>query len=177
MRGRWFMIFLIVAGILFYLSQRAQRAIGVGQPVPDFALPTATGEVLHLDALRGQVVLLNFWATFCRACAVEMPSLNRLAAHFAGRNFQIIGVSEDGLPQEAWPRIAAYQERIAIDFPVVLDASGAVADRFGTFMLPETYVIDVRGRLVRKVVGVITWDDPNMVAEIDGLLQSSARSF
>lgn len=170
MRLRWIIIFLLCAGFVFYMSLRTQRTIAVGQPVPDFTLPAEADRPLQLASLRGQVVLLNFWATFCHACATEMPALNRLAAHFAGKHVQIIGVSEDGPPEQAWPQITAYQERIPIDFPIVLDAHGHVADQYGTFMLPETYLIDREGRLVRKIVGVIAWDHPDIIAEIEHLL-------
>ncbi len=173
MRVRWLIIALLCASILFYVSLRAQRTIAVGNTLADFALASVDGHILHLHDFRGQVVLLNFWATFCQACAAEMPSLNGLVTRFAGKPLAIIGVSEDGPPEIAWPRICAYQQQLPMQFPVVVDPHGSVADEYGTFMLPESYLIDRQGHLIRKIVGAIAWDHPTVTAELEKLLQPS----
>lgn len=185
MSARLLWVLLLSAGIVFYFSLRSgQGRIAVGQPVPTFSLADAEGQSHTLEAWRGQVVILNFWATNCYTCATEMPALNRLAQHFTGQPVQIVGVSEDAPPVPAtdhaaaqaalasvWRGIAAYRQQVPIDFLVVLDPGGEVADRYGTYMIPETYIIDTAGRLVRKVQGAIEWDHPQVLQEISALLQ------
>ncbi len=169
MRVRWILIVLLCAGILWYVGRRSEPDFPDNR-VPAFSLPQEDGSILRLADLRGQVVLLNFWATYCYPCAQEMPSLNRLAAHFSGQPFKIIGINEEGGLELAWSRIREYRTRVPINFPLVVDANGAVADAYGTFTLPETYLIDPEGRLVRKVVGAITWDQSSIISEIESLL-------
>lgn len=168
MSARIWWVLLLAAGMVFYFFLRAgQDRIAVAAPVPDFSLPDARGQLHTLHAWRGRVVILNFWATNCYTCVTEMPSLNRLAQHFAGQPVQVVGVSEDA----SWEDIQSYRQRIPMDFLVLVDPGGEVADHYGTYMIPETYIIDTAGRLVRKVRGAIEWDHPQVLQEISALLQ------
>ncbi|MBI2343348.1 MAG: TlpA family protein disulfide reductase [Deltaproteobacteria bacterium] len=170
MRARIVLILILVGGILFYFSMREKGSVRLGSEAPAFALQNAEGETIRSVSFRGQVLLVNFWATFCHTCVTEIPSLNRLATHFRGRPFQILGISEDAGGTLAWETMARFQQSVPITFPILLDLSGHVADQYGTYLLPETYLLDGEGEVVRKITGGINWDDPQVIEEIDALV-------
>ncbi len=141
------------------------------EEVPNFTL-TLNGRTQELRDLRGQVVVLNFWATWCPPCVAEMPSLERLHQKFRDRGLMVLGISVD---QDA----AVYENFLQtynITFPNYLDPEKKISTLYGTFMYPETYIIDARGRLVRKVIGPLEWDDPQMVDFLTRLLEGSPSS-
>lgn len=174
-QGRLTCVAVVLFGFLFFLGIKPDsQVLAIGQPVPVFRLPNSTGHIVDLASLRGQVVLVNFWATSCGACVEEIPSLNRLAAQFESAPFVILGISLDGASHDAWLRIAAFQRQVPMAFPVLLDEDGQVADQYGTFMIPESFLVDARGRLVRKVTGAIAWDDPQVIREISTLIEKAA---
>lgn len=175
MRGRLIVVVVAFLGILYFLGiQPDSQTLAIGQPVPVFRLPNSSGHIVDLAALHGQVVLVNFWATSCGACVEEIPSLNRLATQLGSAPFVILGISLDGAAHDAWPRIAAFQRQVPMAFPVLLDEDGQIADQYGTFMIPESFLVDARGRLVRKVTGAIAWDDPQVIREISILIEKAA---
>ncbi len=119
----------------------------VGSPAPGFALPALYGTDLRLDSLRGQVVVLNFWAPWCQPCKEEMPAL--VATWNAAKPgcLAIVGVTEESTREDA----AAEAQRSGLPYPLVLDADGAVGRAYGLTAYPRTYVIDASG-VVRKVL-------------------------
>ncbi len=141
--------------------------IATGQPAPGFALPRvgAEGE-LRLADLRGQVVLVNFWATWCKPCEDEMPAMERLHQSLEGRAFELVAVSVDEGPDE----VVAFQERLGLSFPIVLDVERDVARDYQSFKFPETFLIDAEGVLVARYIGPRDWDAPEYQARIERLL-------
>lgn len=136
-----------------------------GNVAPDFGLEL-DGKPAKLADLRGKVVVLNFWATWCPPCVEEMPSLNRLQKQIAARGGTVLGVSVD---EDA----AAYGKFLRdhqISFPTYRDPSKKVALRYGTVMYPETYVIGQNGRIARKIIGPQNWDSPELITYIRSLL-------
>ena len=124
------------------------------------------GKSEHLSDFRGKVVVLNFWATWCPPCVEETPALIELNKRIANRNGVVLGVSVDEDP-------AAYEKFIqdhGINFPTSRDASKKYAQDYGTVMYPETYIIDRRGKIARKVIGPQDWNSAEMVAYFDALL-------
>jgi peroxiredoxin len=124
------------------------------------------GKAEHLSDFRGKVVVLNFWATWCPPCVEETPSLIELNKRLASRNGMVLGVSVDD-------DRAAYQKFLqdhGINFPTSRDASKKYAQDYGTVMYPETYIIDRRGKIARKVIGPQDWNSAEMVAYFDALL-------
>ncbi len=134
----------------------------MGEVAPDFTVSDGATTV-HLASYRGQVVLLNFWATWCMPCVAEMPSL--LALHHEQPNLVILAVSVDDDP-------AAYTRFIArhhIDFLTVRNPSESIPRLYHTDMWPETYLIDRTGHIRRKFVGTQDWTSPEIVNGLKGL--------
>jgi cytochrome c biogenesis protein CcmG, thiol:disulfide interchange protein DsbE len=173
--GTWAAL-CVAAGIItvFALpSYRQGEASIAGTTARDFPLDL-DGKPTHLSDLRGKVVILNFWASWCPPCVEEAPSLNRLQKHIASRNALILGVAADENP-------AAYQKFLtdqSVVFPTYRDPAtkdnrSPIAMSYGTAMIPETYVIDRHGKIARKFIGFQQWDSPDMLAYFDKLLGQS----
>ena len=153
--------------VIFFSQPRGQYAApALGERVPNFTLRDETGKVVALSEFRGQIVVLNFWATWCPPCIDEMPSLNEFAEKYQGNGIQVIGLSVD-------ENVAAYEEFLAsnqISFLTLRDPAHNTSDIYGTFRFPETYIIDREGRLARKVIGAIDWASPREFKYFDELL-------
>jgi len=136
-----------------------------GDP-PPLALATLDGR-LDLAAMRGKVVLVNFWATWCPPCVHEMPSLQRLKDRLAGRPFEILAVNMG----ESERDIRAFLDtKVKVDFPILLDRDGAVLKAWKVFVFPTSYVLDTEGRIRLGVFGEIEWDGPEVVQQVLELL-------
>jgi peroxiredoxin len=112
-------------------------------PAPDFTLHAADGHNLRLQELRGQVVLVNFWATWCGPCREEMPQLNRLYEKYRGSGFTLLGVSVDDDANNA----VAVARRLGVSFPVLLDTDKTVSKLYDLATMPSTVLIDRDGRV------------------------------
>jgi thiol-disulfide isomerase/thioredoxin len=125
-------------------------------PAPPITLETREGKKITLADFRGQTVFLNFWATWCDSCRVEMPSMARLATDLKRPGFTMIAASVD----DSWKEVDQFLGKRALDFVVFRDAGSKGADAFGTHKLPETYVIGPDGRIKAKFTGPREWNDP-----------------
>lgn len=138
-----------------------------GRTPKDFEL-TLAGKPAHLSDLRGKVVLLNFWATWCPPCVDEAPSLNALQHRIAPAGGTVLGLSVDE-DQSAYEE---FLKNYAITFPTYRYPTGVqLAKDYGTTMYPETYVIGRNGKLDRKIVGPQDWTSPEMTAYLNTLLK------
>lgn len=138
----------------------------LGSVAPDFSINDATGKTVQLSDLRGNVVLLNFWATWCPPCKEEVPSLSRLNARMAGTAFRMVTISIDeggGNAVESFFRVAGYR------LPTLLDPAGTVGKLYGITGVPETFIIDPQGVIRKKVVGPRAWDDPSVISYLSEL--------
>jgi cytochrome c-type biogenesis protein len=118
------------------------------EPAPDVELKTTDGKPLKLSDLRGQVVLLNFWATWCVPCRSEIPGLNEMQRDLAGRGFKVLGVSTS----DSADLVREYQKDVKQDYTVAIGDDG-VASKYAVGVLPTTFVIDREGRIRHKVIG------------------------
>lgn len=152
-----------------FLPDRRSEPPPAGQPAPDFNF-TGEGGPRRLSELRGQVVVLNFWATWCPPCVEEMPSLERLHRKLASRGVVVLGVSVD--------TDAVAYEKFLRDFHITFlnfrDPGGHIPLRYGTTMFPETYIIDRDGRVARKIIGPHQWDNPEILSYLTHLAGSTA---
>ena len=149
-------------------SYRQGEASIAGKTAKDFSIDLS-GKPGHLSDLRGKVVVLNFWASWCPPCVEETPALNRLEEHIASRGGVVLGVSVDEDP-------AAYQKFLVdqkVAFLAYRAPSNKIALDYGTSMYPETYIVDRHGRIARKIIGPQKWDSPEMLAYFDSILGKS----
>lgn len=137
-------------------------------PVPDIALSGLEGDEVRLSALRGKVIVLNFWATWCPPCIEEMPSLERLYRRFRNRQFEIVAVSVDA--EGAKPVRKFIGER-GFTFRVLLDPAKKTEVPFGVRGLPISYVIDRKGRMVAGAIGAIDWSSKKATTYFENLLR------
>ncbi len=150
--------FLATAG-----CDRGQQPRELGKIAPAFTLHDGA-QTVSLAQYRGQVVLLNFWASWCAPCVDELPSL--MALHNRLPQLMILGVSIDSDPQ-------AYRNFLAqnrIDFLTIRDPSQATMHRYGTVQIPESYVIDRSGHIVRKYISAQDWISPEIVLTLSAIL-------
>lgn len=164
-------IALLCIALLVAFSASEESPFAVGDHLPHFTLQDLEGNTWRSEDLHGHVVLLNVWATTCGSCAAEMPALNRLHTQYKARGVSVLGLNEDGPRRYAVPQIERYLERIPIEFPILLDGDGQVANQLGTFRIPETYIIDQQGNFVEKIVGEISYDDESLHETLQLLLE------
>jgi len=131
----------------------------VGSPAKEFTVADSDDSV-SLNQYRGQVVLVNFWATWCPPCVEELPSLMTLQERMKGRGLVVVGVSID-VDGDAYHRFLKLHN---INFVTVRDPEQKVASMYGTSGWPETYIIDRQGVLRRKFVGPVDWNAPDVIA-------------
>ncbi len=138
-------------------------------PAPEISVVSiATGNALKLSDLKGKVVLLNFWATWCPPCREEIPSMMKLNTFMAGKPFQMVAVSID---EGGKPTIDAFFKETGLLLPTYLDESGNSAKSYGVTGVPESFIIDKQGVLVKKVIGGFAWNSPEVVAYLEGLMK------
>lgn len=170
MKPRLLLALLLAAAVGYFLYvYEGPQAGRVGSQAGEFTLPGRSGAV-HLSDFRGKVVLLNFWATWCPPCVREMPSLEALRKHMNGLDFQLIAVSVD---DTGWEAVNPFLMRVPVAMTILLDARGDVSSQYGTYQLPESYLIGRDGRILKKYVGPRDWMDPAIVAEIENYARGS----
>ena len=144
------------------------------KPAPELSFQDAQGKELSLADFRGQVVVLNLWATWCAPCRREMPSLDRLQAEHGGDRLHVVALSIDrgGLEQ-----IEAFYDEVGIQhLAIYRDPKAATSRTLGAFGLPTTVVFDRDGREVGRVLGPDEWDSDEAVAILRALMGPSSRS-
>ena len=138
----------------------------VGQRAPDFVLPSLDGRTHRLEDLRGKVVFLNIWATWCPPCRAEMPSMVRSYERLKDRGVEILAVSEDGDEAALRRFVAAFR----VSFPVLLDEGKRVYQLYRATGVPETHLIDKSGVIRRSVIGPFDWTSAGVLQEVEALL-------
>jgi len=130
----------------------------VGSTAPDFqAVELPSGRPATIENYRGKVVLLNIWATWCPPCKIEMPSMERLHQKLAGTDFQLVAVSVD---EEDSSVVNKFVKEYGLTFPVLHNQDGSIRQIYQTTGVPESFVIDRDGVIVKKVIGAADWDAP-----------------
>lgn len=136
---------------------RGSHPRNIGNPAPLFSISDGTHSV-DLSKLRGHVVVLNLWATWCPPCIEELPSL--LALHQKMPNLEIVAISMDQDPDVYHQFLIQHH----VDLVTIRDADQRINGLYGTVQIPETYIIDRQGILRRKFIGAQDWTDPNIMS-------------
>lgn len=138
-----------------------------GAKAEDFSLPDVAGKQMSLAQYNGKVVMLNFWATWCRPCRTEMPSMQKLYHAYKDKDFVILAVSVD---RKGKGDVNEFVRQNGYTFPILLDPDSTVSDRYHVPYLPATFIIDRQGRIVSREYGGRSWDSPAVKSKIDELL-------
>jgi peroxiredoxin len=151
------MTFAIYAGI-------HERVVNAGDSAPGFTIKADNGRTVTLPNFGGKILVLNFWATWCPPCVQETPSLSNFAAAFKDKGVVVLGVSVD-------KDVKAYQQFLDKFKPAFLTArNGDLHADYGTFMYPETYIIDAQGKVLKKLAEPADWMAPEVVQYMNSLL-------
>ena len=157
---------VLLAVVFVYVIYAAihQRVVVAGDTAPDFSITAENGRTVSLSNFGGKLLILNFWASWCVPCVEETPSLSRLAQDYASKGVVVLGISVDKDPQ-------AYRKFLKKFSPAFLTARDLkIHEEFGTFMYPETYIIDAKGRVVLKIPEPADFSDARVTQIIDSLL-------
>ncbi len=134
-----------------------------GTPLaPEFELPDLDGKSVRFSDLKGKVVLVNFWATWCPPCRAEIPSMERAWAKLKEGGVAMLAVHVGGDSDKIWGFLADFN----VTFPVLIDKSSKVSKEWQTIGLPTTYVADGQGRKALRAIGGREWDQPDLIASI-----------
>lgn len=136
---------------------------------PDFLLDTAAGGKASLAMYRGQVVVINFWSTWCAPCRKEMPSLERAWQQLKSDNVVVLGIAIQDEPE----MVARFIGESGITFPILLDADGAVTQVWPFSGIPATFVLDPSGRIIYQALGLREWDSEPILKKITALAASA----
>ncbi len=183
-RQQWTLIAGVVTtavfGVALAIKLRPElNLLEIGSRAPEFhATDLRTNRPTTIADYRGKVVLVNIWATWCPPCREEMPSMERLNKKLAETDFRIAAVSVDGdgfYPAEAkGPNdIMAFADQLGLTFDILHDPSGAIRRSYDIFGVPESFVIDRDGVIVKRVIGAADWDAPVNEALIRSLLDGA----
>jgi peroxiredoxin len=167
MRYLVLIVLLVVLGGGAYIYFNMPPApAAAGDMAPDFTLEDTEGNKVTLSALRGKVILVNFWATWCPPCKEEMPSMEKLNQIMADEDFVMLAINADENGRAVVPD---FLKKNPHDFTVLYDDQGAVKQDYGVYKLPESFIINKGGTIVEKVAGAIDWASPQTVAYLKNL--------
>ena len=143
---------MLVFGYKMAGKAPARSASGAGQSAPDFALQSIEGKTVHLSDLRGKAVVVNFWATWCQPCKIEMPWFVELQKQYGPEGLQIVGISadEDTTPEE----LGKFTKELGINYPILIGKEEVEQAYGGIQFLPVTVFVDRDGKVVDKVFGL-----------------------
>ncbi len=181
-RRQWIIVGAVVALLAVlvgvgWMARGRFLPVEVGSAAPEVHATDLRGNPVKLSELRGQVVLLNIWATWCGPCRQEMPSMERLYTQLRGEGLRIIAVSIDAGEGQVDPDghaggdVAGFVSDFGLTFDIWRDPSAQIGRDYRTTGVPESFLVDRDGRIVKKVIGATEWDDPANVDLIRRLLK------
>lgn len=174
---------MVILGVLisgavavFFLLRQGENPAATGQPpvvsvnlpAPDFSLPLLDGRKTRLSDHGGRVVLLNIWATWCPPCLSEMPSMEKLYQKFREAEFEILAVSIDAMGTDV---VAPFIRNHNLSFPVLIDSKGTITRLYRTTGVPESFIINKEGVVVKKIIGPIDWTEQSVLEFFQDLIQ------
>lgn len=165
---------VLLAALAFVIVYSVQdHVVGVGDSAPAFRVKTESGAVMTPTDFGGKLLILNFWASWCAPCVQEMPSLNEIQKMFASQGLVVLGVNVDSR-EELYRKMV---QRFQITFQTVRDPQENINYRYGTYKVPESYIIDRNGKVLQKYAGLPdvngewkVWTDPQIVSYVRSLL-------
>jgi len=165
---RWLFLLAVLGGVGALIWQslpEAPAVVQTGSKQIAFKLPDLTGEMQAMP--EGEVVLLNFWATWCPPCRQEIPSMVHLHEQLAGKGLKIVAVSVDQRLHDLTDFVTEYK----MPFQVLHDADGAISQRYGVYRYPESFLIDRHGVIQQHFIGAVDWMREPIRNEIESMLK------
>ena len=153
--------------MLFVLCASVQAA-EEGMVAPNFKLKSLDGEEVSLSQFRGKYVLVNFWATWCGPCKIEMPSLEALYQRFKNKNFVLLAISNDMFGASI---VKPFVKANHLNFTILLDQRLKASNAFGVTSLPSTFMIDPKGEIIGALFGAEDWASPSNILYFENLLK------
>lgn len=174
MRGKGIILTLVLLSALFVIvfavkrQERPPQIAVVDSNAPEITVNDSSGKTDNLSELKGSVVFINFWATWCEPCREEMPSIQKLYNQFRNeKGFRMITI----LVKDDYQKALAYLKENNYEFPVLMDNNGKTAASYGITGVPETYIVDKNGILKEKIIGPADWSSPQAVSLISNLIR------
>ena len=179
MSKQWILAGVIIGGLVAAAGVLAKvgrevEAVAVGSIAPDFhAVDLATGDSVTLrQRYRGSVTLVNVWATWCEPCKVEMPAMEKLYQSLAPQGFKIAAVSiDEGSPDD----VRAFGAQLGLSFDLLQDRSTRVQEIYQTTGVPESFLLNRDGIIIKRLIGAHDWNSPVNRALIERLLDEPKR--
>lgn len=166
-------VIALVAASVYLLSsgssrppREAVKSVVAGDLAPDFQLEDTQGNKVSLSDLRGKVVLVNFWATWCPPCIEEMPSMETLNKAMAGYDFVMLAINTE---ENGRNTVADFLKKTPYTFPVLYDDKGVVQKRYGVFKFPESFIVGKDGIVAEKIIGPLDWSHTNTITYLKNL--------
>lgn len=160
------MRYLLIVLSFFLLTAEAPGPWGidelVGKKAPDFILTDIHGKNLSLSSLKGRIVIINFWATWCPPCRAEMPSLNRLYKEYGTRGLVVLAISTDTSANV----VKSYLNKNPFDFTILLDTDNKVSRQFRVFSIPTSFLIDKNSVIIQRYIGEEDWEAPEIKSKV-----------
>lgn len=160
-------IVLMAIALVWVVSGTLQdRVINAGDTAPDFKIVSDSGRTYTRKDFGGKLLVLNFWASWCAPCVEEVPSLQAFQRELGDDGVVVLGVSIDTNEK----RYKQFLQRFRVQFPTARDPEANISSSYGTFQIPETYVIDRTGKVREKIISNQNWVDPAFVARVKAML-------
>jgi peroxiredoxin len=177
MRLKPILFLLLVGSISGYFVYREVTRVGqpgvinIGEKAPDLLLKAEDGSTLKLSDYRGQVIFLNFWATWCEPCVEEMPEMEIMKERFKDRKFKMLAVSVD----INWETVKDFYKKYNLSIPAYLDPGHQATTTFKVYKFPETFIINADGYVVKHTWSA-NWATPQALASMDALIREAEGS-
>lgn len=168
------LVLIVLGAVVFFIHfNRIDKFKPVvpGSLAPEFSFKNLKGEQVRLSDYRGQVVLLNVWATWCRPCVEELPSMEKLYQELKDKGFTILALSID---KNESP-VKRFVEKLGLTFPVLLDPKNRITRLYRTTGVPETFIIDRDGIIKEKIIGARNWFTRQTVEEFKQMLNDNGK--
>jgi peroxiredoxin len=161
------LIVALTAALIWRVSGKLEEPVTkVGDSAPEFSVVSDSGKTLTQKDFGGKLLVLNFWAAWCGPCVQEVPSLEAFQKEYGPKGVVVLGVSVDTNPN----LYQRFKDQYGVSFHTSRDPGWDIAARYGTFQLPETYLIDSSGKVVQKLIAAQNWMDPTFLASVQKLL-------
>jgi cytochrome c biogenesis protein CcmG, thiol:disulfide interchange protein DsbE len=158
---------LLTAGLVWVVYPTLEvRVINAGDTAPDFSIVTEHGRTVTRSDFGGKLLVLNFWASWCPPCIEELPSLNQFATEYKSQGVVVLGVSIDKNPH----LYENFLKQRQVAFETARDPEANISANYGTFQIPETYLIGRDGKVLEKVISNQNWMDPQFLSRVKSML-------